>query len=66
MLNLPLLKVLAKKTYNRMTYNALRGIRLAKKTGSGLKNGDFLIKHLGDSYYLILLHGYHRRLKKIE
>jgi hypothetical protein len=66
MLNLPLLKVLAKKTYNRMINNALRGIDPGKKPEQSLKNGDFLIKHLGDRYYLILLHAYHCRLKKIE
>ncbi len=66
MLNLPLLKVLAKKTYNTMISNTLSNIDPVKKALSRLKNGDFLIKHLGDSYYLILLHGYHRRLKKIE
>jgi len=49
-----------------MIYNTLSAIIRYKKPEHSLKNGDFLIKHLGDSYYLILLHAYHCRLKKIE
>ncbi len=39
-----------------MIYNNLSKVNPLWKCILELKNGDFLIKHLGDRYYLILLH----------
>lgn len=39
-----------------MIYNNLSKVNPRRKCIRKLKKGDFLIKHLGDRYYLILLH----------